>query len=662
MTNSRLAVAHLPAFARLALVHAGLVAASILPPGVDAGRAQPVPGSGVRDAALPTVLPNDNRHPAGALEDGAWSVRLEARRGMWHPQGADGPGFPIEAFAEEGGAPTSPGPLLRVPLGAEVRVMVRNTLDRPLRLHGLHDRGSPAPEPVEIGPGESRQLSFRASAPGTYYYWGRTTAEAGTFGRFEDGQLGGAFVVDAPGGRTDDRILVVNLWVSRGDTEADVQPRRHTFLVNGLSWPFTERLAATVGDSVTWRVINASVAPHPMHLHGFYYRVDARGDVLGDTIYDPLARRLAVTENLASGHTMTMSWLPKREGHWLFHCHFIAHIEAAQRLREREDVLPALAREPAPGAEHDHLQVHEHAFEGMAGLISGVLVTDPGGRGLREDERVRRRRLRVYANARPGWFGDSPAYSYVLQEGPTPPAPDSIRIPGTPIVLARGEPAEITVTNRTPQPISVHWHGIELDAWFDGVAGWSGVGGSVAPMIAPGDSFAVRFTPDRAGTFIYHTHMEESHQLSSGLYAPLIVLEPGQRWEPDTDRIFLMGWGGPGEDAPPFLNGSAHPTPVELAAGKTYRLRFINITPSHNQDVRLLEGDTPIPWRRFAKDGAELPAHQAVVTPAVQHLGAGETYDFELVPDAPGELTLELTTYLREGRPPRVMRVPVLVR
>ena len=306
---------------------------------------------------------------------------------------------------------------------------------------------------------------------------------------------------------------------------------------------------------------------------------------------------------------MTFSWLPKREGHWLFHCHFIAHISPEQHVRRPETIVHGEDGAYPDAEDRSHETLHEHAYQGMAGLMMGVLVRDPEGKGLRESESVERRKLRVYANARENYFGDEPGYGYVLQEGPEPPALDSIRIPGTPLILTRYEPVEVTVVNRTPIAITVHWHGIELDSYYDGIAGWSGAGSRLTPAIAAGDSFVVRYTPDRAGTFIYHTHMEEAAQLSSGLYAPLIVLDPGERHDPETDHIFLLGWGGPGEDAPPFLNGNAEPPPVELSAGKAHLFRFINITPSNNQMVRLLRGEEVVEWRRFSKDGAKLPDH-----------------------------------------------------
>ena len=66
-------------------------------------------------------------------------------------------------------------------------------------------------------------------------------------------------------------------------------------------------------------------------------------------------------------------------------------------------------------------------------------------------------------------------------------------------------------------------------------------------------------------------------------------------------------------------------------------------------------------WRPVAKDGADLPSHQAVLRPARASFGAGETGDFEYTPANDGEQTLEIVTIGR-GLPPRTMRVPVYVR
>ena len=250
---------------------------------------------------------------------------------------------------------------------------------------------------------------------------------------------------------------------------------------------------------------------------------------------------------------------------------------------------------------------------------------------------------------RPRYLGQAAGYGYVLQEGASPPAPDSIRIPGSPIVLRRDEPVDITLVNRTDELVSVHWHGIEVDSYYDGVADWSGSPGHTAPRIAPGDSFVVRLKPDRAGTFIYHTHQDESVQLSSGLYGPLIVLAPDEVRDSVTDRVFLIGRGGPRPDAPVLLNGTTAPQPLHWTVGVTYRLRFINITANDVEEVALSRDSTVQQWRLFAKDGADLPSEQAVAQLSRLRMGPGETYDFEFMPGTATDLTLAIVVRSRRG-------------
>ena len=83
-----------------------------------------------------------------------------------------------------------------------------------------------------------------------------------------------------------DRVFVIGLWKARETPPGTpVERREETLVFNGLAWPHTGRLTHTVGDTVHWRVINATRRAHPMHLHGFYYRVDARGSPVRDTTY-----------------------------------------------------------------------------------------------------------------------------------------------------------------------------------------------------------------------------------------------------------------------------------------------------------------------------------------------------------------------------------------
>src|SRR5262249_29945861 len=153
--------------------------------------------------------------------------------------------------------------------------------------------------------------------------------------------------------------------------------------------------------------------------------------------------------------------------------------------------------------------------------------------------------------------------------------------------------------------------------------GWAG---HTAPKIAPGDSFVVYLNPDRAGTFIYHTHQDEGVQLTSGLYGPFIVLPPGVAYDSSTDHILLIGRAGATPDAPALLNGGATAAPMAWQVGTTHRLRLINITANDVEDVALVQDSTVQQWRLFAKDGAEVPEAQATVRPARLTMGPGETY------------------------------------
>ncbi len=600
---------------------------------------------------LPHITANDNRTPAGVLRGGVLTLRLVAQDGLFFPDGENGSSIVLQAFGEEDKAPSSSAPLIRVPAGTEVRVTVRNGLAMPLAMRGLFDRAA-APDSAELAPAASREFKFLASVPGTYFYWGRTTKTPTSVGAGEDSQLLGAFIVDPPKGAghpVSDRVMVITNWFKPADTrKPDVKPLE-LITVNGRSWPFTERLEYAVGDSIHWRVINGTFIDHPMHLHGFYYRVDSRGTALSDSVYTAPQRRTAVTELMRPGTTMAMAWSPTRPGNWLFHCHLVFHIDSDLRL--------------TPAAEHAEGHQMNHATDGMAGLVMGIVVKPRPGQRLaeRQDAQPPEKKLRLYVNSKPNVFGTKPGFAFVLQEGPNPPAPDSIRVPGTTIQLVRGERTQITVVNRAPVAVTVHWHGIELESYYDGVAGWSGENARTAPMIAPNDSFIVRMTPDRAGTFIYHTHADESGQLSSGLYGPLLITERGEPIDTATNKVFLLGLGGPTDDSPPWVNGSASPGPIILDAGRTYRFRLINISPNGFEVVKLVFDSVVQQWRAFAKDGATLPAWQATMRAATVRMGPGETNDFEFTPSKTGEFVLDVRLSSLGVKPKTVLQ-PIVVK
>ena len=108
------------------------------------------------------ILPNDNRRATGLLAHGVLTVALEARTGVWRPEGDSGRARDVGAFAEPGKALFTPGPVIRVPVGTEVRATIRNQLDRPLTVYGFGAPG--APDSVTIAVKGSAPVRFTAGA------------------------------------------------------------------------------------------------------------------------------------------------------------------------------------------------------------------------------------------------------------------------------------------------------------------------------------------------------------------------------------------------------------------------------------------------------------------------------------------------------------------
>jgi FtsP/CotA-like multicopper oxidase with cupredoxin domain len=578
----------------------------------------------------PTIHTNDNRESVGAMIDGVWHVDLETASGIWHPEAEDGIGLEVFALREVGGPPQIPGPLIRVPTGTEVVASIHNTLELPIRVTGLVDLPADTVVSREIAAGTTARFSFRADSPGTYWYQALPVTEDRRTRINQGSQMHGAIVVNDGAARADDRVFVIGLWRDPPDTTVSPpRPFRETLTINGKSWPHTERIVHTIGDSIHWRWVNTTPRPHPMHLHGYYFDVQARGSQVRDTIYDRASWRSVVTETLFRHETMSVAWQPPHHpGNWLFHCHLSFHVSPEMILTERD--------------EHAGHEPH------MAGLAMGIHVKPRSDADLPDRSRAPVHTLRMALEKTGVENGDWPPVEVRLS-GADAVGGDAERTsggPGPTMIFRQGEPADVHIVNGLDEPASIHWHGLELDSYADGVPDWSGLDTLIMHPIAPGNSFTAQLTLMRPGTFMYHSHINDIPQLFRGLYGTIIVLGSDEEYDPSADYMFLGSVKPFAATMPPrfrgVINGDTLLPDIEVEAGRPIRLRMGMIAPAAVFTAKLVRPDSSLAqWRPVAKDGGVLPAHQAVPGQAELTLFIGETADVEIVADPDDPVWLE---------------------
>ena len=271
--------------------------------------------------ALPEITASDNRSPAGRLQDGVLTIDLEAREGIWYPEEKDGPGLQVQAFAERGHTPQIPGPIIRAPEGTEIRLTLSNAIvGVPLVVHGLHARPGMVDDTIQVASGQRREVRFRTGKPGTYYYWATTTGKDLPNRYGSDSQLAGALIVDRRGAKADDRVFVIGWWENpamRAKGGDPFEKGRNAIVINGRTWPYTERLTYTVGDSIRWRWINAAQGNHPMHMHGSYYTVESTGDGERDNTFSDEARQALRISRLGLKNRKRINAKNQDETHYL---------------------------------------------------------------------------------------------------------------------------------------------------------------------------------------------------------------------------------------------------------------------------------------------------------------------------------------------------------
>lgn len=83
--------------------------------------------------------------------------------------------------------------------------------------------------------------------------------------------------------------------------------------INGQAYPNAEPLQIHQGEVVRIRLENQTAMPHPIHLHGHFYRV---GNVSKDT-----------TIVWTGSKRVELDFIANNPGAWVFHCHNLYHME-----------------------------------------------------------------------------------------------------------------------------------------------------------------------------------------------------------------------------------------------------------------------------------------------------------------------------------------------
>lgn len=259
------------------------------------------------------------------IENGVKVFDLEASVIRWPIL----PGVTVEAYAYNGQVP---GPTLRVTEGDRVRINVANLLPESTTVHwhGLilpNEMDGPAEiTQAPIEPGGSYSYEYTVGQHGTFFYHTHDHVD-----RQQSLGLYGTLIIDP---RNPADVLPADLeytvqlqeWLKREWLTFPAMPMEgalpNFFTINGKSYPATDTIAMTVGQTLKVRFVGShTTSIHPMHIHGGPFQVAA---VDGETLPET-ARYLADTVNVGPGQRFDVLWKAQRPGKWLLHCHIPHH-------------------------------------------------------------------------------------------------------------------------------------------------------------------------------------------------------------------------------------------------------------------------------------------------------------------------------------------------
>lgn len=109
------------------------------------------------------------------------------------------------------------------------------------------------------------------------------------------------------------------------------------------------------------------------------------------------------------------------------------------------------------------------------------------------------------------------------------------RDPGPEVRYREGDMFRVLIKNRLDTPTTVHWHGLIVPNWMDGVPDITQI------PIHSGQSFLVEYPLVQTGSYWYHSHVGLQEQI--GLHGPFIIEEKQPPYAYDHDvTCFCTDW------------------------------------------------------------------------------------------------------------------------
>jgi FtsP/CotA-like multicopper oxidase with cupredoxin domain len=215
------------------------------------------------------------------------------------------------------------------------------------------------------------------------------------------------------------------------------------------------------------------------------------------------------------------------------------------------------------------------------------------------------------------------------------------QVHGPTIEAVEGDRLRIYVTNRLPEPTTIHWHGVLVPSGMDGVAGLS------QKNIEPGETYKYEFQLRQHGTYMYHSHSDDMTQEGLGLMG-MFIIHPRDPTGPRPDRDFafmLSEWRidvGTMRPNPMemtdfnvlTLNARVFPGTAPLVAkyGERVRIRFGNLSAMEHHPIHL----HGFHWKVVATDGGQIPESAQWLETTVL-VAVGQTRTVEFIADNPGD-------------------------